>query len=267
MAETSIEWTEATWNPVVGCTIATPGCTNCYAMRMAGRIEAMGTAPHYAGTTRRAHGKTVWTGKLSLAPDTIVTAPLRRRRPTTYFVNSMGDLFHEDCPDEWIHRVFAVMAEAHQHTFQVLTKRAGRMHEYLSTHQKEPLRNVWIGVSAERQKEADERIPLLLDAPAAVRFISAEPLLGPLNIRQYVLPTATLRSPLDWVIVGGESGPRARPMDPTWVEKIRTQCDHTDAAFFFKQWGGRNKKATGRLLDGRTYDEMPLGIQQMASDA
>jgi protein gp37 len=168
MAETSIEWTEATWNPIVGCTIATPGCTNCYAMRMAARIEAMGTAPHYDGMTKRVHRKAVWTGKLARAPDAVITAPLRRRRPTTYFVNSMGDLFHDDCPDEWIHQVFAVMAEGRQHTFQVLTKRAKRMHDYLSTHRAKPLRNVWIGVSTERQKEADERIPLLLDAPAAV---------------------------------------------------------------------------------------------------
>jgi protein gp37 len=258
MAETSIEWTEATWNPIVGCTIATPGCTNCYAMRMAGRIEAMGTAPHYSGTTKRVHGKAVWTGKLALAPDAVLAAPLHRRRPTTYFVNSMGDLFHKDCSDEWIHRVFAVMAEARQHTFQVLTKRAQRMNDYLSTHQAEPLRNVWIGVSTERQKEADERIPLLLGAPAAVRFISAEPLLGPLNIRNYVSDKKNRGPRLDWVIVGGESGPRARPMDPAWVEKIRVQCDHSDTAFFFKQWGGKNKKAAGRKLNGRTYDAMPL---------
>jgi protein gp37 len=149
------------------------------------------------------------------------------------------------------------MAEASRHTFQVLTKRAQRMHDYLLTHRKEPLRNVWIGVSTERQKEADERIPLLLGAPAAIRFISAEPLLGPLNIRDYVSGKKK-RPPLDWVIVGGESGPRARPMDPAWVEMIRVQCEHSDAAFFFKQWGGRNKKAAGRKLNGQTYDAMPL---------
>lgn len=256
MAETSIEWTEATWNPVVGCTIVTPGCTNCYAMRMAARIEAMGTAPHYAGTTKRVHRKAVWTGKLAMAPDAVISAPLRRRRPTTFFVNSMGDLFHEDCPDEWIHRVFAVMAQAHHHTFQVLTKRAQRMHDYLSGYRKVPLRNVWIGVSTERQKEADERIPLLLGAPAAVRFISAEPLLAPLNIRDYVSGKKK-RPPLDWVIVGGESGPRARPIDRAWVEMIRAQCEGSDAAFFFKQWGGKNKKAAGRKLNGQTYDAMP----------
>jgi protein gp37 len=268
MGETSIEWTELTWNPIVGCSIATPGCSNCYAMRMAARIEAMGTARHYDGTTKRVKGRAVWTGKLSLASDDLISAPLRRRRPTTYFVNSMGDLFHEDCPDEWIDRVFGVMSEANQHTFQVLTKRARRLHDYLSAHRPKPLPNVWLGVSTERQKEADDRIPLLLKAPAAVRFISAEPLLGPLDIRSYVHDRKERvdarigrRPPLDWVIVGGESGPRARPMDPVWVESLRLQCDGSDAVFFFKQWGGKNKKVAGRLLHGRTYDDMPLGIQ------
>ncbi|UGY13202.1 DUF5131 family protein [Bradyrhizobium septentrionale] len=279
MGETSIEWTESTWNPIVGCSIATPGCTNCYAMRMAARIEAMGTAPHYDGTTKRVKGRAVWTGKLSLASDDLISAPLRRRRPTTYFVNSMGDLFHEDCPDAWIDRVFGVMGEANHHIFQVLTKRAQRLHDYLTARRPKPLPNVWLGVSTERQKEADERIPLLLTAPASVRFISAEPLLGPLDIRGYVrgredhrINTGRAadrragacvgwRPPLDWVIVGGESGPGARPIDPAWVESLRVQCDGSDAAFFFKQWGGKNKKAAGRLLHGRTYDDMPLGIQ------
>jgi protein gp37 len=256
MAQTSIEWTQETWNPIVGCSIATPGCTNCYAMRMAARIEAMGAAPHYNGTTERVNRKAVWTGKLALAPDQVLVAPLRRHRPTTYFVNSMGDLFHDDCSDSWIDRVFDVMERAPQHVFQVLTKRAGRMKVYISAR-KSLLPNVWIGVSTERQKEANERIPLLLAAPAAVRFISAEPLLGPLDIREYVR-IRRKRAALDWVIVGGESGPRARPMDPAWVEAIRLQCEHSAAAFFFKQWGGKNKKAAGRKLNGRTYDAMPL---------
>lgn len=267
MGETSIEWTESTWNPIVGCSIATPGCTNCYAMRMAARIEAMGTAPHYDGTTERVKGKAIWTGKLALAPDDLIAAPLRRRRPTTYFVNSMGDLFHEDCPDPWIDRVFDVMGEASHHTFQVLTKRAQRLHDYLAVRRPKALPNVWLGVSTERQKEANERIPLLLKAPAAVRFISAEPLLGPLDIRRYIHGRKERvgacigrRPPLDWVIVGGESGPRARPMDPAWVESLRLQCDGSEAAFFFKQWGGKNKKVAGRLLHGRTYDAMPLGF-------
>jgi protein gp37 len=224
-------------------------------MRMAARIEAMGTAPHYAGTTRRVRGKAVWSGKLALAPNNVLQAPLRRRRATTWFVNSMGDLFHEDCPDEWIDLVFDVMAQASDHTFQVLTKRALRMRDYLRNKDRQPLANVWLGVSTERQKEADERIPLLLQTPAAVRFISAEPLLGALNIKAYV--GRRRNRPLDWVIVGGESGPRARPMNPDWVNSLRDQCETSSAKFFFKQWGGKNKKAAGRLLNGRTYDDMP----------
>lgn len=195
MANTKIEWTEATWNPIVGCSIVSPGCTNCYAMKMAARIEAMGNQPRYAGTTRKVNGNVVWTGKLALAPEATLSEPLRRRKPTTYFVNSMGDLFHEDCPDEWIDRVFAVMALSSGHTFQVLTKRADRMRAYVSTWferlaTKEVivdhptgranfaslvdwsvlpsvLPNVWLGVSAERQQEANERVPLLLDTPAS----------------------------------------------------------------------------------------------------
>jgi protein gp37 len=285
MAETSIEWTDATWNPIVGCSIATPGCTNCYAMRMAARIEAMKTAPHYIGTTEHVKGRAVWTGKLALAPDDLILAPVRRRRPTTYFVNSMGDLFHEHCPDEWIDRIFVVMAQAPQHTFQVLTKRARRLHDYLKARREKPLPNVWLGVSTERQKEADERIPLLLAAPAAVRFISAEPLLGPLNIREHLVGKedraidvgravrervgvgGRRRASLDWIIVGGESGPRARPVAAAWVESLRDQCDASDVAFFFKQWGGKNKKAAGRLLQGRTYDDMPFGVQEVIANA
>ncbi|MGY3136739.1 protein gp37 [Bradyrhizobium sp. USDA 4501] len=256
MAETSIEWTEATWNPIVGCSIATAGCTNCYAMRMAARIEAMGTAPHYSGTTKRVRKAAIWTGKLALAPESVLLAPLRRRRPTTWFVNSMGDLFHEDCPDEWINRVFAIMAQAPNHTFQVLTKRAWRMHDYMRVRGGPILPNVWLGVSTERQKEADERIPLLLQTPSTVRFISAEPLLGPINLRRYVAKSSR-RPALDWVIVGGESGPRARPMAPAWVESLRLQCGSGNVKFFFKQWGGKNKKAAGRLLNGQIYDDMP----------
>jgi protein gp37 len=234
MAETSIEWTERSWNPVVGCSVLSPGCTNCYAMQMAARLEAMGrkseTNRHYAGTTRatkagQASSKHVWTGKLALAPDSVLLAPLRRRKPTTWFVNSMGDLFHEDVPDEWIDRVFAVMALGHQHTYQVLTKRGARMRAYLSDDRTRtriaeqtkaiqkargvnvyavwctdgllddpdpdmrpnwPLPNVWLGVSAEDQRRADERIPELLATPAAIRFVSAEPLLGPIDFEPWL---------------------------------------------------------------------------------
>lgn len=262
-----IEWTDATWNPIVGCSIISPGCTNCYAMKMASRIEAMGNQPRYAGTTRKVNGNAIWTGKLAQAPDSVLLAPLKRKKPTTYFVNSMGDLFHEDCPDEWIDRVFAVMALAPQHTFQVLTKRSERMRDYFDGgrdradivglamltivdriphgHRRVPwpLPNVWLGVSTERQEEADERIPLLLQTPAAVRFISAEPLLGPIDLME-VIPNPIIYNVihgmerlLDWVIVGGESGSNARPMHPDWARALRDQCKATGTNFFFKQWG------------------------------
>jgi protein gp37 len=241
---TSIEWTEATWNPIVGCSIVSPGCTNCYAMKMAARTEAMGIS-RYDGTTKRVNGKAVWTSKLARAPEATLLAPLKRKKPTTYFVNSMGDLFHEDCPDEWIDQVFAVMALCPQHTFQVLTKRAGRMREYTTTEERKrtiaahtmpiscklaadgghkarikldhfsacfagsgPFPNISLGVSTERQQEADERIPLLLQTPAAVRFISAEPLLGPIDAHLWMLTCPAI----DWVICGGESGADARPI-------------------------------------------------------
>jgi protein gp37 len=272
MSKTSIEWTEQTWNPIVGCSIVSPGCTNCYAMKMAARIEAMGGQPRYDGTTRKVNGNAIWTGKLAQAPDSTLLQPLKRHAPTTYFVNSMGDLFHEDCPDEWIDRVFEVMALSPQHTFQVLTKRAGRMRDYIfaDDRYKLPHPNIWLGVSTERQQEADERIPLLLQTPAAVRFISAEPLLGHVDISDYLVETAHTNwdAYLDWVIVGGESGPGARPMDQEWALSLRDQCQASSVPFFFKQWGafvpevrGRyrkaSKKAAGRLLDGIEHNGMP----------
>jgi len=285
MSKSTIEWTEQTWNPIVGCSVVSPGCTNCYAMQMAGRIEAMGNQPRYAGTTRKVKDKIVWTGKLAQAPDATLLQPLKRKKPTTYFVNSMGDLFHEEVPDAWIDRVFAVMALTPQHTYQVLTKRAERMRDYflkpverdgmidcrradrigdvmLMHHQIDsgfkcvpwPLPNAWLGVSTERQQEADERIPLLLQTPAAVRFISAEPLLGAIDLTRIIRETehkayvddalsgfvsngcgGTNKAKLDWVIVGGESGPNARPMHPDWARSLRDQCAAAGVPFFFKQ--------------------------------
>jgi protein gp37 len=268
--KSNIEWTEHTWNPIVGCSVLTPGCTNCYAMKMAGRLEAMaGTCAidsddarqHYYGTTKKVNGKTVWTGKLAMAPEHVLTAPLKRKKPTTYFVNSMGDLFHEDAPDDWIDKVFAVMALAPQHTFQVLTKRAERMRAYVSARPQAiwdrraleidpsalerlkaigwPLPNVWLGVSCERQQEADERIPHLLQTPAAVRFISAEPLLGPIDISDYLVESARTNWDwyLDWVIIGGESGHGARPFDIDWARSILQQCRVGAARAFLKQLG------------------------------
>jgi protein gp37 len=333
--KSNIEWTEATWNPIVGCSIVSPGCTNCYAMKMAARIERMGSGPHYAGTTKVVNGKAVWTGKLARAEGHVWSAPLLKRKPTVYFVNSMGDLFHEDCPNDWVLDALTVMAAASNHTFQVLTKRAARMREFMSRPgllediyvnwygycsapaevESWPLPNVWLGVSCERQQEADERIPDLLATPAAVRFVSAEPLLGPIDFRfdhgvcnkcGYCGPctrtrlglahphcnyTAVGGRNLDWVIVGGESGPGARPMHPDWARSLRAQCTAAGVPFFFKQHGQHighscvtwdrqgahtsqtfgkpsfeaygelfwtvGKKAAGRLLDGREWNEMP----------
>ncbi|WP_276199018.1 phage Gp37/Gp68 family protein [Chelatococcus sp. XZ-Ab1] len=340
----AIEWTEATWNPIVGCSVVSPGCANCYAMKMAARIERMaagaGKWTHYNGTTQASKAGPVWTGRLTLAPDEILTAPLRWKRPRRIFVNSMSDLFHESVRDEWIDRIFAVMAMCPQHTFQVLTKRSSRMREYMNGIQSKipffgrmplerihleaaahmegdsgfmdtlkdrgnvyslyldapwPLPNVWLGVSTEDQRRADERMPDLRETPAAVRFVSAEPLLGAIDFEPWL-------DRIDWIIAGGESGPGARPMHPDWARSIRDQCAAAGVPFFFKQWGewldeqvatamhlapdaamfdrfgapkgpkwhpyeasDRNggalicvgKKAAGRLLDGREHSDMP----------
>lgn len=229
----SIEWTEATWNPVTGCTKVSPGCKFCYAERMARRLKAMGQ-PRYADGFR-----------LTLQRD-VVEAPLRWRSPRTIFVNSMSDLFHKDVPLDYIQQVFATMEQADWHTFQVLTKRADRLEE-LAGDLPWP-GNVWMGVSVENA-DYTWRIEHLQRAPAQVRFLSVEPLLGP-------IPELPLKG-IHWVIVGGESGPGARPMDPTWVTDLRDQCVAAKVPFFFKQWGGVNKSRTGRELEGRVWDGMP----------
>lgn len=298
---TKIEWVKGpngergkTWNPIVGCSLASPGCTNCYAMRMAYRLSKNPATPQYHGTAKLVNGKPVFTGKLELVEKALLE-PLKRMTPTDYFVNSMGDLFHEDMPDEWIDEVFGVMAvsatrfhgkgdgyrkqfspvagqeseviarwpnlKRGPHTFKVLTKRSERMRDYLSTRRKQiaaaayryahnrtcaggladeiengvmwPLPNVWLGVSVEDQKRWDERWPHLARTPAAIRFISAEPLLGPVDM--------TGAGKLDWVIVGGESGPNARPMELSWAESLKDQCASSGTAFFMKQMGGRRK--------------------------
>jgi len=339
-----IEWTEKTWNPIVGCSIVSPGCTNCYAMKMAARLEMMlpperrGHAilpHHYSALTKRTKGGPVWTGRINRAPEHILLEPLRRRTPTMYFVNSMSDLFHEDVPDEWILAVLDVVRRASydggsncgkiahgygEHTFQVLTKRSARMREFmnrlrwdgeklvLSDDDRAPLvmKNLWLGVSAEDQKRADERIPDLIETPASVHFISAEPLLGPINFAKVPNFNRVNQSLYRWwVIVGGESGHGARPMHPDWARGIRDQCSAAGVSFFFKQWGrfapqhddpeelyfasekgdfsdhavhhgwcfGRSptqrpwmmsdlgKKAAGRLLDGREWNEMPKVLE------
>jgi protein gp37 len=364
--KSNIEWTGHTWNPLAGCSVLTPGCKRCYAMKMAARLEAMGQEL-YKGLTEPSKAGPVWTGVMRQAPEHVLLAPLKRKVPTVYFVNSMSDLFHENVPDEWIDRVFAVMALCPQHTFQVLTKRAERMRTYVSAaravpvgmeamgltldaHARDarstvgagviltgdiahlkvwPLPNVWLGVSTERQQEADDRIRPLLDTPAAVRFISAEPLLGPIDLSRLCIlpqkpgsvragihinalqgrycesgvaytgdwdvngpsPPVSERRKLDWVIVGGESGPDARPMHPDWARSLRDQCATAGVPYFFKQHGqfipescaardhqgahtsqtfGRSfvrqsgetfwnvgKARAGRLLDGVEYNGMP----------
>ncbi|RNJ48524.1 DUF5131 family protein [Methylocystis hirsuta] len=242
----SIEWTEATWNPVVGCTIISPGCTNCYAMRMALRLEAMGQLK-YAGTTRISGGRPKWNGVVRMDEESLLL-PMKWRNGRRIFVNSMSDLFHENVPLFFIKRVFATMRRTPQHTYQILTKRAERLEE-LSPKLTWPA-NVWMGVSIESENYIF-RIGHLRRAKAAVKFLSLEPLLGPLDNLDL--------GGIDWVIAGGESGPHARAVDPDWIRSIRDQCFDAEVAFHFKQWGGVNKKRTGRILDGRTWDEFPVG--------
>jgi protein gp37 len=247
MAESSIEWTDATWNPVAGCTILTAGCTNCYAMRMAARLEAMGMEK-YAGLTRKSGGRAKWTGRIYLDWKSL-SIPMSWAKPRLVFVNSMSDLFHSDVPVDFVGAVWKVMAETPRHTYQILTKRPDRMLEVVPRLPKLP--NVWLGTSIEDDRVL-YRLHELRHVPAVVRFVSFEPLIGS-------VAGASL-SGVHWAIVGGESGPKARPMDPIWVDEIERMCRRAGTAFFFKQWGGRNKKATGRTLNGRTYDEMP-GIE------
>lgn len=318
MTTTAIEWAQAVWNPVVGCSLKSTGCINCYAMAMAYRLQQMeiahqadhgaaGALQHYLGLTRKSgpatSARAVWNGHVAVAPDHVWLAPLKRRKPTLYFVNSMGDLFHEDVPDEWIDRAFAVMALCRQHKFIVLTKRAERMRSYFAAsnqwgrrvapmlndlkpsalwngnvyqgwqeiHGKGFLPNVALGVSVENQATADERIPHLLHTPAAIRLISAEPLLGPLDLtaiqaERFVpedheidwkfdcLTTGDYYwfkshdfteggdgpqrdTQIDWVIAGGESGPNSRPCHPDWARDLRDQCAAAGVPFFWKQWG------------------------------
>jgi protein gp37 len=249
MAETSIEWTDVTWNPVAGCTVLTAGCTNCYAMRMAARLEAMGVEK-YRGLTRKSGKRSVWTGKITLDEKSL-SAPLSWNKPRKVFVNSMSDLFHADVPVRFIARVWRVMQETPRHTYQILTKRPERMAKVLSMSQFSVLPNVWLGTSVEDGQVLD-RLDALRSAPAAVRFVSLEPLIG--SVAEGDL------TDIDWAIVGGESGPRAREMKPEWIEEIEAMCERSGTVFFFKQWGGKNKKAAGRLLHGRTFDDMPLPV-------
>jgi len=309
----SIQWTEATWNPIVGCTHVSEGCDHCYAAReTSGRLSRH---PAYAGLAVAGR----FTGEVRLLPERL-DQPLRWRKPRLIFVNSMSDLFHDGVPDEYVAKVFAVMAESPWHTFQVLTKRPGRMASLLNRPEfpklvdravcefpdlgyplrengwlgEWPLPNVWLGTSVETQKWANVRVPKLVETPAVVRFLSCEPLLGPLELTEWLDPDdpdadcekcgqewwarfgghpvldeenddtgewcpgpMRRHSGLHWIIVGGESGPQHRPMDRKWAQSLLGQAQTGRVAFFFKQWGGRTPKAGGRELDGRTWDEMP----------
>jgi protein gp37 len=245
MAETSIEWTDATWNPVAGCSVLSPGCTNCYAMRMAARLEAM-SVEKYSGLTRRSGGRSVWTGQIRLDEESL-HKPRSWSKPRRIFVNSMSDLFHEAVPADFVHRVWSVMRETPRHTYQILTKRPDRMGEIVA--ELPTLSNVWLGTSVENAEYLG-RLDELRRVSAMVRFIFFEPLLGS-------VAGADLDG-IHWAIVGGESGPRARPMLELWVDEIAAICRRNGTAFFFKQWGGKNKKATGRSYRGDTYDELPI---------
>jgi len=230
---TNIEWTDSTWNPVTGCTKVSQGCKNCYAERMALRLHAMGVKKYQNGF------------KVTLHPETL-NEPYLWRKPKMVFVNSMSDLFHDDIPDEYLFDVFRVMKENSIHVFQVLTKRENRLKQ-ISLKISWPA-NVWMGVTVEDDQTL-HRIEILRNTPAPVKFLSIEPLLTE-------LPRLNLEG-IDWVIIGGESGPNARPIQKSWVEKIREDCLEQSVPFFFKQWGGVNKKRNGRILNGKIYGEMP----------
>jgi protein gp37 len=297
---TSIEWTDTTWNPVTGCTEVTPGCDNCYAKTFAERWRGIPGHPFERGFD------------VVLRPER-VAQPLTWRKPRKVFVNSMSDLFHDQVPDEFIAQVFSVMARTPEHTYQLLTKRHGRMRSLLNRPSFRdavaawgagwPLRNLWIGVSVEDQQRANLRIPALIDTPAWIRWLSCEPLLGPVDLARTDKDTL-VDGGIDWVVVGGESGPGARPMHPDWARNLRDQCRFATVPFFFKQWGEwapapsnygpdvpararpstrlvftgptdvdgqillrRGKKAAGRELDGRTWDEYPTAPRGITATA
>jgi protein gp37 len=244
MAQRSpIEWTEVTWNPTTGCDRTSPGCDNCYALTLARRLKAMGVERYQADGDTRTSGPGF---ALTLHHD-LLDLPTRWRQPRTVFVNSMSDLFHADVPVDFIEAVFDTIARTPHHTYQVLTKRSKRLAVLAAGLGWPP--NLWMGVSVESARYTF-RIEHLRQVPASVRFVSAEPLLGPLGDVDL--------GGIDWVIAGGESGPRARPMDIAWGRELRDRCESAEVSFFFKQWGGRTPKAGGRQLDGRTWDDMPV---------
>ena len=239
--KSAIEWTEQTWNPTAGCTKISSGCANCYAEVMAKRLQAMGTLGYENGF------------KLSLVPSRL-EQPISRKKPTVYFVNSMSDAFHEDIPDEYLDKIYDVISKTEQHTYQILTKRSERMRDYFRTRNVPD--NVWLGVTAENIEQGLPRIDHLREVNAKIRFLSCEPLLEDLGAVDF--------TNIHWVIVGGESGPNARPMQKDWVYSLKDQCEEQVVFFFLKQWGmwgadgkRRNKKANGRLLYGKTWSDYP----------
>ncbi len=256
MAETQIEWTDATWNPVAGCSLESAGCKNCYAMKMARRLEAMGVEK-YKGLTKKRGNNITWNGRVKEDEESLLI-PYKWRKPRKIFVNSMSDLFHDTVSDKFILSVWKVMSNTPQHNYQILTKRPERMLQVVKHNIKTVLPNVWLGTSVENN-EVTDRINFLRKTPASVRFISFEPLIdsvGPVNLRS-----------IHWAIVGGESGSNARPIKEEWIDEIHKQCEKYDTAFFFKQWGSwgkdnqkRSKKANGREYRGKIWDEMPATI-------
>lgn len=253
MAETQIEWTDATWNPVAGCSIKSAGCKNCYAMQMAKRLEAM-DIDKYKGLIKKNTKNPVWNGKVKEDRDSLIM-PYKWRKPRKIFVNSMSDLFHEKVSEGFIRDVWKVMEETPQHNYQILTKRPERMQEIVTKKIRNILPNVWLGTSIEDDRVLS-RIEHLRETPAAIRFISFEPLIGSVG-------KVNLKD-IHWAIVGGESGANARPIKEEWIDEIYDQCSCYDTAFFFKQWGTwgkdnkkRSKKANGREYRGQTWDEMP----------
>lgn len=257
MAETQIEWTDATWNPVAGCSIVTSGCTNCYAMQMARRLEAMGVAK-YDGLTRKSGKRAIWNGVVR-EDRKALDIPYAWQKPRKIFVNSMSDLFHDAVSEQFIASVWRVMRETPHHNYQILTKRPERMAEVVGRAIPDVLPNVWLGTSVENANVVS-RIEHLRSVPAAIRFISFEPLIGSVG--------AVDLTGVHWAIVGGESGLNARPIQENWIDEIYSQCDIYSTAFFFKQWGvwgkdnkKRSKKANGREYRGRTWNDMPATLE------
>jgi protein gp37 len=257
MAETQIEWTDATWNPVAGCSIVSAGCTNCYAMEMARRLQAM-EVEKYRGLTRKSGKRTIWNGVVR-EDSTALEIPLRWKKPKKIFVNSMSDLFHEHVSDAFILQVWEVMRATPHHHYQILTKRPERMAELVCSKITDILPNVWLGTSIENA-EVVSRADALRAIPAAIRFISFEPLIGPIGVINLC--------GIHWAIVGGESGKSARPIREEWIDEIYEQCSQRGTTFFFKQWGAwgkdnkrRSKKANGRIYRGKVWDDMPTATQ------